>query len=185
LNNAIIENLPQNYALNEVQFNELVAKSRAKVGDITLVVVNTLVNIAKYYTGVRRRLDDHSLADVINLQLEELLYPQFLAYSKWQFLQQYPRYLQAILIRLDKYVKNQIRDSQFEQEINQLYDKWYNYVDSLEQRNKILMSEMHDFRYKIEELRVSLFAQEIKTLYPVSLKRLLAELESIYLKNLS
>lgn len=185
LNNAIIDNLSPNYSLNEIEFNELVAKSRAKVGDITLYVVNVLINIAKYYTEVRRRLDEHSLADVIDVQLEELLYPQFLAYSKWQFLQQYPRYLQAILIRLDKYAKNQIRDSQFEHEINQLYDKWYNYVDSLEQRNKILMSEMHDFRYKIEELRISLFAQEIKTLYPVSLKRLLAELDSIYLKNLS
>lgn len=185
LNNAIIENLPQNYALTEKEFTELVANSRAKVSEVTLNVANVLINIAKHYTDVRKRLDGHSLAEIVELQLDELLYPQFLAYTKWQFLQQYPRYLQALLVRLEKYAKNQIRDNQAEQEINQVYDKWYNYVDSLEGRNKSLISEMQDFRYKIEELRISLFAQEIKTLYPVSLKRLLAELETIYLKNLS
>ena len=66
-----------------------------------------------------------------------------------------------------------------------IYDKWYNYVDELESRNKIIARELYDFRYKIEELRVSFFAQELKTLYPVSSKRLLNELEQLYLQNLT
>jgi ATP-dependent helicase HrpA len=45
-------------------------------------------------------------------------------------------------------------------------------------------SELYAFKYKIEELRISLFAQELKTLYPVSSKRLLAELHQLYLNNL-
>ena len=64
-------------------------------------------------------------------------------------------------------------------------DKLYNYVDELEARNKIIALELYDFKYKIEELRVSFFAQELKTLYPVSSKRLLNELEQLYLQNLT
>jgi ATP-dependent helicase HrpA len=77
------------------------------------------------------------------------------------------------------------RDGVLEDEVNQIYDKWYNYVDELESRNKIIVRELYDFRYKIEELRVSFFAQELKTLYPVSSKRLLNELEQLYLHNLT
>ncbi len=76
------------------------------------------------------------------------------------------------------YVKK-LTDEEIKLKINELYESWYEYVDKLEQANKIVSREIYDFRYKIEELRVSLFAQELKTQYPVSLKRLWRELESI------
>jgi ATP-dependent helicase HrpA len=86
---------------------------------------------------------------------------------------------------MSKYSQTYQRDRVLEDEVNQIYDKWYNYVDELELRNKIIARELYDFRYKIEELRVSFFAQELKTLYPVSSKRLLNKLEQLYLQNLT
>jgi ATP-dependent helicase HrpA len=119
------------------------------------------------------------------LQLDDLIYPGFLKYTKWSYLQQFPRYLAAIMVRMDKYLLNSKRDRSHEDEINLIYNKWYNHVDELETKHKAVSSELYDFKYKIEELRISLFAQEVRTLYPVSGKRLLTELEQLYLQNLA
>ena len=74
-------------------------------------------------------------------------------------------------LRAEKFSNNPDRDEINSREVNAL---WQHYLQRLEKHRKIgLMDEnLEEFRWQIEELRISLFAQELKTPYPVSVKRL-------------
>ena len=172
-------------ALSADEFQAMVVAIRAQVSPCLQGFSSCLVSLAKLYQEIKLKLAKHPLAESINLQLDDLIYPEFLSFTRFANLQNYPRSLQAILLRMNKYSPLSSRDQVLVDEGNQIYDKWYNYVDELESRNKIVTRELYDFRYKIEELRVSFFAQELKTLYPVSSKRLLNKLEQLYLQNLT
>lgn len=184
VNLAITKAIGDKLPVTEVEFNMMINQSRANVSIWTSEVSTALAKLAEYYQQVKLKINGHPLQEIINLQLEDLIYPEFLSYTKWQFLSNFPRYLQAVLLRLDKYSKAPGRDEALEDEIRYVYDKWYNYVDELENKHKAVSSELYAFKYKIEELRISLFAQEVRTLYPVSSKRLLAELEDLYYTHL-
>lgn len=167
------------------EFTELISQAGKEISVIGIEIAKVLLNTSRLYSQIKKRLGGHDLEEILLQQLDDLIFPDFLNYVSWSFLQNYPRYLQAILIRLDKYSNNRDRDRRLDDEINLVYNKWYNYVDELESKHKIITRDLYDFKYKIEELRISLFAQEIRTLYPVSAKRLLGELESLYLANLA
>ena len=165
--------LPQNL----YQFTEVVENVKKNIISDTLAFADVLFNIGKSFNQVKLKSSSHELAPAIELQLDDLVYPDFLRYTRYNQLQHFPRYLQTILKRLEKYTENRNRDRANANEINALYDAWYNYIDNLEQSLRPVPKDLYDFKYKIEELRVSLFAQELKTPYPVSLKRLWRELE--------
>ncbi len=180
INNALGENIPK----TQDEFDQLVKNARINVSACTTDFTNVITRLAENYQEVKLRMAEHPLAEILEWQLDDLIYPQFLNFTKWQYLSNYPRYLQAMLVRIDKYAKSRTRDEGFEDEVRQLYDQWYNYVDELENKHKVINSELYDFKFKIEELRISLFAQELRTLYPVSVKRLTTELNELYQKNL-
>ncbi len=160
-------------------FERLIKIASQTIIQNTTLFANILFNIAKYYNELCIKLDGHNLESEIEEQLDNLVYSGFLRYTRYHQLEHFPRYIQAIIKRLDKYAIDKSRDSMINKDINELYETWYDYVDKLEQARKPVSREIYDFRYKIEELRVSLFAQELKTQYPVSLKRLWRELESM------
>lgn len=108
-------------------------------------------------------------------QLARLIHKRFIAETPFERLQQYPRYFQAIALRLDKLkaggVPGAIRDARLLAEFAPL---WTNY----ERRASVLARQgvsdvrLEQFRWLLEELRVQLFAQELRTPVPVSSKRL-------------
>jgi ATP-dependent helicase HrpA len=100
-----------------------------------------------------------------------LVYPGFLAATPWDKLAHLSRYLKAKQLRMDKYAANPSRDGQRGAEIAQLYKQWEAKLAEAEALEGASQG-LKDFRWLIEELRVSLFAQELKTPFPVSLKRL-------------
>jgi ATP-dependent helicase HrpA len=104
-------------------------------------------------------------------QLAHLVFAGFLVQVPYARLQQYPRYLKAMARRLDKISNAPERDSKWTSEIARL---WKQYEDRLAKHRKagITDSNLDEFRWQLEELRVSLFAQELKTPAPVSVKRL-------------
>ncbi|MCK5726303.1 MAG: ATP-dependent RNA helicase HrpA [Thiotrichaceae bacterium] len=104
----------------------------------------------------------------INEQLNHLIYRDFILKTNLEELRHYPRYLKGILRRLDKLKANPQRDRGLRQQVQSL---WQQYRDFIEKKpaQKIALSE---YRWQIEELRISLFAQELGTLRPVSAKRL-------------
>ncbi|SMF33652.1 ATP-dependent helicase HrpA [Alteromonadaceae bacterium Bs31] len=108
----------------------------------------------------------------INKQLEELFSEGFLWQCPFNWLKQYPRYLQAILKRIEKAPQNPQRDRVL---IAGLQGHWQKHEDSLKRFGPTRYWELEawqEYRWMIEELRVSLFAQTLKTLFPVSDKRL-------------
>jgi ATP-dependent helicase HrpA len=74
-------------------------------------------------------------------------------------------------LRIEKQAANPDRDGKNAASVGALWQKWHDAVQKQQQRDKLDASLM-DFRWQIEELRVSLFAQELKTPFPVSIKRL-------------
>ncbi len=110
-------------------------------------------------------------ANDIRAQNQRLLYKGFFAATPWPQLAHLPRYLKAALLRLQKYPANAERDGKHAASIAAL---WGRYEMRLDQQQKAgtVDPRLLEFRWQIEELRVSLYAQELKTPYPVSYKRL-------------
>ncbi|SOD41647.1 ATP-dependent RNA helicase HrpA [Nitrosovibrio sp. Nv4] len=107
----------------------------------------------------------------LRTQLNNLVYPGFLNATPWDRVQHLPRYLKGMILRLDKYAASPERDARHGGVIAGL---WNQYEQRLEKHRKagICDPTLGEFRWQIEELRISLFAQELKTPYPVSAKRL-------------
>jgi len=112
----------------------------------------------------------HAAGD-IKAQLGYLIYSGFINQTPLEWLREYPRYFKSINLRLDKLTGNVSRDRALIQEVKPL---WEDYLARLEkqQQQGITDAELTTFRWMIEELRVSLFTQELKTKIPVSAKRL-------------
>ncbi|MCE3268567.1 MAG: hrpA [Burkholderiales bacterium] len=162
---------------NEEEFNSIVILAKQNIMENAARFAGIISNIANNYHLVKLKLKNHALNDEVLLQLDDLLFSGFLCYIRFSQLEHFPRYLMAIIKRLDKYLVNRIRDSELSIEVEALYSAWYDHVDKLEASGLPVSQAIYDFKYKIEELRVSLFAETLKTPYPVSLKRLWRELE--------
>jgi ATP-dependent helicase HrpA len=104
-------------------------------------------------------------------QLDALVFPGFLAAHPGERLVHLPRYLKALELRLNNLPNQPARDSAAQREMAPLVTAWRDRV-------KRMLAQGGDdpaltaFRWQLEELRVSLFAQELKTPEPVSVKRL-------------
>jgi len=107
----------------------------------------------------------------IRAQLGRLVFKGFMAATPWERLQDVPRYLKAMQARLDKYTKDPERDERHAAHIAELWGRYEERAAKLRRAHES-DPRLEDFRWRIEELRVSLFAQELKTPYPVSFKRL-------------
>ncbi len=107
----------------------------------------------------------------IEEQLERLIHKGFITCTPWFWLQQLPRYLKAIQIRLQKLKQAPDRDRRWRGEIGWQWEQCKRQLDQNAERGSD-DPELEQFRWMLEEYRVSLFAQELKTVVPVSVKRL-------------
>jgi len=114
----------------------------------------------------------------LRAQLQRLVYKGFFSAMPWEQLQHLPRYLKAITVRLDKFPGNPERDEKHAASIAELWKFYQERSDKLRKAGA-QDAALEDFRWQIEELRVSLFAQELRTPYPVSVKRLWKIWESV------
>jgi ATP-dependent helicase HrpA len=104
-------------------------------------------------------------------QLSRLLSPGWLARTPWERLQHLPRYLKAASMRLDKLRADPARDARLAAELASL-EQPYRREAAARARHGAPEAAFEQFGWLLEELRVSLFAQELKTPVPVSVKRL-------------
>ena len=111
-----------------------------------------------------------AIAD-LQTQLKGLVFPGFLAQLPPERLIHLPRYLRAMERRLDKLASHPARDAQNLRALTPLLGQFAARRKRMEDAGG-LDADMIDFRWRLEELRVSLFAQELKTPEPVSVKRL-------------
>ena len=115
----------------------------------------------------------HSMADM-QAQLQALVGKRFIADNDYAQLAHFPRYLKAITVRLDKLRADPARDARLMAEWQQVATPWQR-----AQKDRRGDPKMAEFRWLLEELRVSLFAQELRTPMPVSVKRLQKVWESM------
>ncbi len=111
-----------------------------------------------------------TVADVSN-QLAALLEKRFIVATPWERLQHFPRYLKAASLRLDKARNDAARDARWLAEWQSVAKPWQREWEKVRQRGGE-DGFLQEFRWLLEELRVTLFAQELRTPTPVSVKRL-------------
>jgi ATP-dependent helicase HrpA len=147
-----------------------------RIAVATQTIALWLPSLAKAVHAVRQCLEGKvptniapAMADV-RVQVEHLLAKDFLRETPWAWLQHYPRYFAAIEYRLDKLRSGSLaRDSENMREIQSL---WRDYEKMVEQDVGTKNTNLHEIRWLIEELRVSLFAQPLGTSTKVSLPRI-------------
>jgi ATP-dependent helicase HrpA len=130
------------------------------------------VVLAEHATALRKLKDSkppREVADDVAAQLQRLVGKRFLATTPWPVLQHLPRYLKAVTLRLDKLRADPARDATRLAELRPLEQRW---VRKLADLRGAPHARLDEYRWLLEELRVSLFAQELRTPQPVSSKRL-------------
>ena len=166
------------YPRNEKQFIAQKDRARTRLSAVADGACRMLAAIAAEYHAIQARLakTPYPVAQDIREQLANLIYKGFLAATPWPQLAHLPRYLKAILRRLDKLPND--RDARHMAAIREWWQNWEARREKFRKEGTIDPA-FEEFRWMIEELRVSLFAQELKTPYPISLKRLQKSWESI------
>ena len=154
-------------------FRQRVEEGKSRLSLIAQEVARQAAIVLAEFDSARRKLKDtrnqpEATADITQ-QLQKLVGPRFLAETPWTQLQFLPRYLKAITLRLDKLRTDSARDAQKLAELKPLEQRYWRL---LAERKGQQDSRMLEFRWLLEELRVSFFAQELRTPQPVSVKRL-------------
>ncbi|MFZ1324448.1 MAG: ATP-dependent RNA helicase HrpA, partial [Candidatus Contendobacter sp.] len=185
--NAIVEHAflhDQPLPRDRAAFEALLEQGRARLPAVRLAICETAIAILSAYHEVRRAVavadspvSVEALGDVRE-QLAWLVYPGFLSRTSPEWLPQVPRYLRAIHVRLQKLWQAPDKDRQRNGDIARLAALWRQQAKRNAADEKY-DSELLRFRWLLEELRVSQFAQELRTLVPVSVKRLEEQWEKV------
>jgi ATP-dependent helicase HrpA len=154
-------------------FKRRVDEGRGRLTLIANEVARLAATILAEYAAAARKVKDtkgqpEATQDATQ-QLQRLLPKRFLADTPWPALQHLPRYLKAITLRLDKLRADPARDTARLAEVRPQEQRYWRLVA---ERKGQVDDRMQEFRWLIEELRVSLFAQELRTPQPVSVKRM-------------
>ena len=160
---------------NEKAFKEQIKRARSRLPAVKEALSRYLQETAAAYAELNSKLGKHPLTHLLRLRLQTLLAPGFASHTPWAQWPRLPIYLKAMTLRLEKYSSNPARDAAREADIQELEQMWQEKTDGLMKQGQPVSDDLAAFRWMIEELRVSLFAQELKTPYPVSVKRLLKE----------
>jgi ATP-dependent helicase HrpA len=158
-------------------FQTRVAKAKTRLMDVANEVCRVMGEILTEYQGLRPRINQagvpvwqRAMNDIRN-QLKELVKPGFLVSTPFARLKHFPRYLKAIQMRVEKFAVNPAKDAQWMQQIQGWWQAWQGRVQA-NRASGFHDPKLEEFRWMLEELRVSLWAQQLKTPYPVSFKRL-------------
>ena len=160
---------------NEKAFKEQIKRARSRLPAVKEALSRHLQETAAAYAELNGKLGKHPLTHLLRQRLQTLLAAGFATRTPWAQWPRLPIYLKAMTLRLEKYSSNPARDAAREADIQELEQMWQEKTDSLVKQGQPVSDDLAAFRWMIEELRVSLFAQELKTPYPVSVKRLLKE----------
>jgi ATP-dependent helicase HrpA len=158
------------------EYESQLKRARTRLPAVSEAACRLFTGSAAEYHNVSLKLNGAGtglsrVAADIRAQLSRLVYKGFLSATPWEQLAHLPRYLKAMQLRLEKYARDPERDAKHAQSIAEL---WKRYEERLDRQRKTgtVDPRLEEFRWLLEELRVSLYAQELKTPFPVSYKRL-------------
>jgi len=158
---------------SEKAFNKQKERAKPRISVVKQALLRDVAEILDLHAQVATRLNTKpqfvaAMRDE-SAHLMTLVAPGFITSTPWPHLKNLPRYLRGILKRLEKLPAAEQRDSRGMANVLTLQNKY------LARRSQVMgeaPAALDDFRWQLEELRISLFAQELKTPYPVSAKRL-------------
>jgi ATP-dependent helicase HrpA len=160
---------------DEMSFKKRIEDGR---GRLTLIA-NEVARLAglillEYAAATRKIKDTKNAAEATtdcSQQLQKLMPKRFMVATPWSQLQHFARYLKAIVLRLDKWRADPARDAA---KVSELKPQEQRYWRLVADRKGAVDDRMLEFRWLLEELRVSFFAQELRTPQPVSYTHLRA-----------
>jgi ATP-dependent helicase HrpA len=170
--------LDRAFLLDPLPTDEFAFKRRMEEGRGRLTLIaNEVARLAstillEYAVAVRKIKDTKNAPEATQdaqQQLARLMPKNFIAVAPWTQLAHYARYLKAITLRLDKYRADPARDAAKLAELRPQEQRYWRLVA---ERKGAVDARMQELRWLLEELRVSFFAQELRTPQPVSVKRL-------------
>jgi len=158
-------------------FMKLKQRARTRLPAVTEAVARQAQAIATEYQLLMQKQGQmaatvNRLKRDLEQQVGLLVYKGCFSQTPWEYLQSIPRYLKALRLRIEKHPANPERDGKNAGSVGLIWQKWQDKINVLHQAHMDIPQQLLDFRWLIEELRVSLFAQELKTPFPVSIKRL-------------
>ena len=158
---------------HEAEFKKRVEEGRGRLTLIASEVARTGAVILTEFVTAQRKIKDtkNALEAMLDttVQLQRMVPKRFLAVTPYGQLQHFARYLKAIAARLDKVRSDPARDAARMVELKIQDQRYWRLVA---ERKGAVDARMQEFRWLLEELRVSFFAQELRTPQPVSVKRL-------------
>ncbi len=161
----LVDPLPNKQA----DFEQRLTQGKQRLMTVANEYATQLACVLEEYNTLSQQL--HKLSNrstaipEIKQHLKHLIYDGFVKEISLAQLKHLPRYLKAVKVRLDRLDQDPQKDAKKAAQIAPLWEAYW-------QRSKEPSFKLKDFRWMLEELRVSLFAQELKTAYPVSVQRL-------------
>lgn len=166
---ALVEPRPNDEASFRERREDVRGRLVLVAGEISRLLseIVTLANSAAL--KLKRMGADKELTADVEAQLQKLFPPHFLVKVSGSQLAHYPRYLRALQHRLERWSDDPARDAERRRDVERLTTLWRR---ALADRRGEFDQNLESFGWLLEELRVSLFAQQLRTPMPVSVKRL-------------
>jgi ATP-dependent helicase HrpA len=156
------------WPLREAAFQKLVEDAKVKVPGIALPLMDSISAILKQ----RHELALHKKPyPGMQKDLAVLVPKRFLDFTPWDQIPELPRYLKAMAIRAERSALNPAKDQERQKQVQPYVDAWQKWA-AQKPTDPAELALLREFRWLVEELKVSLFAQELGTKKPVSTRRL-------------
>jgi ATP-dependent helicase HrpA len=162
---------------NETSFNTMIAHAKTRLGLIVQEVGRLVMQLLSEWQNAQKKLNGikihaNQYKDITE-QIAQLTQKDFIKHTAYAQLIHYPRYFKAIAMRCDKLKGGIERDTQWMRDVLSLQLNWQREFNAQRvQGEHSIDARLIEFRWLLEELRVGLFAQELRTPMPVSIKRL-------------
>ncbi|MCA7955053.1 ATP-dependent RNA helicase HrpA [Burkholderia seminalis] len=158
---------------DDASFHARRDEGRSRLNLLTQEIARLVGQILAEYAGLVKKLAQakpfaQAHAD-LQQQLAALVGKRFVIDTPYAQLAHFPRYLKGIALRIDKLKADPARDAKQSADLLPLVQQ---YQRAVSQRGGVADARLAEFRWLLEELRISLFAQELRTPMPVSVKRL-------------
>jgi ATP-dependent helicase HrpA len=159
---------------DEKAIREQIGRAKQRIPVVADALGRTLAQIAESYVALQSDLHGagpraKAVVPLLSQWRDRLLFSGFLAATPWAQLPHVPRYLTALSRRLRKFTEMPEREPRHAPVLAGFWAQWQR---EMERQSGAASEDLRAFRWLIEELQVSLFAQELKTPFPVSSKRL-------------
>ena len=169
---------------NASDFLSLVKNMKHVLPQTMKAMLDTIHLSASYYHQLKELLNKltpiqkRSESIFIN-RMHFLIHNEFILTTPSHVFSHLPRYLKALMIRIEKYASRVDKDALLQKDIDRIHQLLDARLKPYTSKKMTPPKALKDFPWQIEELHVSLFAQDLKTAFPVSLKRLEKALDDI------